>query len=189
MPRIRVVVNRVGCHRSGVYWCLAAFWIPVSILRHPQQEWRDVPGFQGRNRRPQGLVGWVAGASESAKEVDKERTGFSQVYDGEITRAESFRGSSVESDKKPDLLYGTPLNDHHLGPVRSASWKPDRLHPSSMVRNLQRRILNRLQVRRSTGIRRTDSKMIRSDNFDEPCRRSWKMIGISRRTAPARQAA
>jgi len=78
--------------------------LQVSILKHPQQEWREMPGFQGRNRWHQGLLAWVAGTSESEKEVDTERTGFLQVYDGEGASSMSFRGASRNSDRKPSLL-------------------------------------------------------------------------------------
>jgi len=51
----------------------------------------------------QGLLAWVAGTSESEKEVETERTGFPQVYDGEGASSMSFRGASRDSDRKPDL--------------------------------------------------------------------------------------
>ena len=60
-----------------------------------------MPGFQGRNRRHQGLLAWVAGTNE--KEMDTERTGFPQVFDGESPSEISFRGASRDSHKKPDL--------------------------------------------------------------------------------------
>ena len=51
----------------------------------------------------QGLLAWVAATSESEKEVETERTGFSQVSDGESPSAMSFRGASRDSDRKLDL--------------------------------------------------------------------------------------
>ncbi len=42
---------------------------------------------------------------------------------------------------------------------------------------------------RRPGTRAMDSSTIRNESLDAPCRRSWKMMGISRSPAPARQAA
>jgi len=61
-------------------------------------------GIPRTESKASGARGWVAGASESEKEVETERTGFPQVSDGEHSNTVLFRGASRDPDRKPDLL-------------------------------------------------------------------------------------